>query len=107
AAGLLQTIAGDCDGGSGGGPTGFPITPDFIAFGPSGNLYINDGALIRKVNPATLVVTTVAGNGDFGFNGDDRPATDASLEAPTGIVIGPDESVYIADALNDRVRKVG
>src|SRR5262249_52759959 len=101
-----QTIAGDCAGGTGGGPTGFAISPTFLAFGPSGDLYFTDDRHIRRINPATSTVTTVAGTDEFGFNGDEIPATTAPLAGPREIAVGPDESVYIADSLNARVRKV-
>lgn len=58
-----------------------------------------------KVSPDGII-TTVAGNGFRGYSGDGGPATAAKLDTPGGIVVGPDSSLYIADSLNHRIRKV-
>ena len=49
-----------------------------------GNLYITDfyDSVIRKVAAATGIITTVAGNGTFGYSGDGGPATSAQLADP-------------------------
>ncbi len=52
------------------------------------------------------VITTFAGNGNATFSGDGGPATNASLNHPTGLTIDTAGSVFIADADNWRVRKV-
>src|SRR5262249_5439894 len=46
------------------------------------------------------------GNGTEGFSGDGGPATQAMLGDPTGVALGPDGSIYIAEESNNRVRKV-
>ena len=52
------------------------------------------------------IITTVAGDGFSQFTGDGGPAIKASLWSPTGLAVGPDGSIYIADTGNNRVRKV-
>lgn len=63
--------------------------PSSIALDGSGNLFITDqyNARVRKLNLATGAITTVAGNGTWGFSGDGGPATAASISAPHGIVV--------------------
>jgi RHS repeat-associated protein len=53
------------------------------------------------------VVTTVAGNGMPGGTGDGGPAARASLWNPRDVAFAPDGSMYIADTLNNRIRRVG
>jgi uncharacterized protein (TIGR03437 family) len=73
----------------------------------AGNLYIADygNNRIRKVTP-TGTISTVAGNGTAGFSGDSGAATSAALHGPGGIAIDSSANLYIADALNNRIRKV-
>ncbi|MBN1482472.1 hypothetical protein EH223_10545 [candidate division KSB1 bacterium] len=52
------------------------------------------------------IITTVAGNGISGFNGDGGLANEASLRSPYDTAIGPDGSLFIVDTWNQRVRKV-
>ena len=50
--------------------------------------------------------TPIAGNGKYGFSGDGSPATDATLAMPEVVRLDSAGAVYIADSLNNRVRKV-
>jgi sugar lactone lactonase YvrE len=72
-----------------------------------GNLYIADfyNARIRKVTPAG-VISTVAGNGSSGFNGDGGPATTAQIGNPWGLALDSAGVLYISDFKNCQVRKV-
>jgi uncharacterized protein (TIGR03437 family) len=82
-------------------------TPFNVAFDSVGNLYIADADnnVIRQVD-TTGVITTVAGNGTRGYNGDTIPATQASLNSPTSIAFDAAGSIYIADSGNSRIRRV-
>ncbi len=62
---------------------------------------------IRRIDLLTSTVTTVAGTGVVGFSGDGGPATAAMLNAPNGLDIAPDGTLYIADSSNHRIRRVG
>jgi uncharacterized protein (TIGR03437 family) len=80
--------------------------PVGVAVDSAGNLYVADtyNNRIRKVSNG--IMTTIAGNGLYGFSGDGGPATSASLGNPTGVAVDSAGNVYIADASNDRIRKV-
>jgi uncharacterized protein (TIGR03437 family) len=78
-----------------------------VAADPSGNVFLCSSiqALVMKVTPHGTL-TVVAGNGIQGFSGDDGPATNASLNYPTGLAVDANGNLYIADSNNNRVRKV-
>src|SRR5207244_6520452 len=100
----LTHIAGD-----GGAATSASLNePSGATRDASGNLYIADqnNHRIRKVAAATGIITTVAGNGDLGFAGDDGAATSASLYYPSGVALDASGNLYIADQNNTRIRKV-
>ena len=73
-----------------------------------GRLYIADGLndAIRVVDLSTGIITRLAGTGVAGFSGDGGPATQAMLNVPQRIAIGPRGGVYVADSLNNRIRKI-
>lgn len=71
-------------------------------------LYIADtmNHRVRVIDLHSGVITTIAGNGSPGYHGDGGLATQASLSFPTDVAIGPDHTLYIADAGNHVIRKV-
>ncbi|HEX2911525.1 MAG TPA: RHS repeat-associated core domain-containing protein [Chloroflexia bacterium] len=73
---------------------------------PDGSVYVIDLAnqRVRRIGPDGII-TTIAGTGIAGYNGDNIPATQAKLFGPWGLAVGPDGSVYIAEYSN-RIRKV-
>jgi len=83
--------------------------PTSLAIAPDGSLYIGDRGNNRVLRRGTDgTVRTVVGNGMAGMGGDGGPATQAQLDGPSGIAVGPDGSLYVADATygNGRVRQV-
>lgn len=72
-----------------------------------GNLYINDqrNYCVRKVSP-TGIITTIAGTGAKGYNGDNIPATNAKLDDNWAIAVDNKGNLYISDQSNYRIRKV-
>jgi sugar lactone lactonase YvrE len=74
---------------------------------PSGNYYIADSQnnCIREVSTSGTIMT-VAGTGTAGYNGDGIAATAAELNFPTGVALDSLGNLYIADAYNQRIRKV-
>ena len=109
--GIITTVAGN--GSSGYAGDGGPATsaminsPWAVAVDISGNLYIADdeNRRVRKVD-TNGIITTVAGNGLYGYGGDGGPAVKANLNKPTGVVADLSGNFYIADNQNHRVRKV-
>lgn len=74
-----------------------------------GTLYLTDvdNARVRRVDPVTGIITTLAGTGEDGYSGDGRPANEAQLHAPQGVALDEAGStLYIADTSNNRVRAV-
>ncbi|MDP1697369.1 MAG: hypothetical protein Q8L45_06260 [Xanthomonadaceae bacterium] len=109
--GIINTVAGTgVQGFFGDGGSAIQARlndPVGAAVGADGSLYIadRDNNRIRRVTPGGII-NTVAGTGVQGFSGDGGSAMQARLNAPGGVAIGADGSLYIADKGNYRVRRV-
>ena len=110
--GIISTLVGvgflGSEGDGGPGAEANLFFPTSAALDPLGNLYIVDtnNHRIRRVDRATDIITTVAGDGTAGYSGDDGPAFRASLNQPQGIAFDPEGRLYIADTENHRIRRV-
>jgi len=115
-AGTITTVAGSGSTGNFGGGysgDGGPAAsaqlrfPQGVTADNQGNIFIADSEndRIRMVNPAGII-TTVAGTGIGGYNGDGGPATGAQLFTPLGVLVDAQGNLFIADSDNARVRKV-
>jgi sugar lactone lactonase YvrE len=78
-----------------------------IATDTSGNIYISDGPnqRIRKIDTSGII-TTIAGDGVEGSSGDGALAVNARLRNPAGLTIDNKGELYVADAGNNRIRKI-
>ena len=109
---LIATVAGTGAPGYSGdrGPAtqATLLGPEGVALDSSGALYIADTGnnRIRRVDPATGTITTVAGTGAIGAGGDGGPATAAQLFSPQDVAVDASGNLYIADSGNSSVRKV-
>jgi uncharacterized protein (TIGR03437 family) len=109
--GATQTAAGNGspgDAGDGGTAAMAQLNlPGACALDTAGNLFVADTGShrIRKVTPAGRI-TTVAGTGIAGSDGDEGPATAARLNGPAGIAVEDDGNLFLADTQNHRIRQV-
>jgi len=118
--GIISTVAGigtQAFSGDGGAATAAALdSPGAVAIDGSGNLYIADlgNSRIRKIAAGSGIISTVAGNGTFGFSGDGGAATAAAIEfhftffSGTGSEVAVDASgnLYMVDSYSARIRKV-
>jgi uncharacterized protein (TIGR03437 family) len=94
--------------GDGGSSTQAEINdPVGLATDAAGNIYIADqnNNRIRKV-AKNGVITTFAGTGVSGPNGDGGPAVQAQLGGPTGVCVAPSGAIYVTDLNNNKVREI-
>ena len=110
--GVISTIAGTgqhrCTGDGGPAVAATLNEPAALAVDGRGNLYIADQSnnRVRKVDLNTGIITTVAGTGETGYTGDGMLAIEAGLSGPSGLAIGPDGELYIADTFSGRIRRI-
>jgi uncharacterized protein (TIGR03437 family) len=78
-----------------------------VAVDPAGNIYIADTSnnVVRKIG-TNGNITNFAGNASAGSNGDGGVATAAQLSGPQGVAVDSAGNVFIADTLNNKIRKV-
>ncbi len=110
-AGVITTVAGNGVMGFAGDGGQAALAqlgqPRRMAFDSAGNLYVTQwtGSRVRRINTAG-VISTVAGAG-LGFAGDGSPAVNALMRNPEGVAVDPSAAVFISDAGNHRIRRVG
>lgn len=118
--GVITTVAGtgvNGYSGDGGLATSARIDGDGIAVDNSGNIYIGEqnNSRIRKVDAATGIISTIAGTGTPGYNGDNIAATTAQIDLNgsdnVGIAVDASGNIYFADGndfngTNFRIRKI-
>jgi uncharacterized protein (TIGR03437 family) len=111
AAGVLSTFAGTgipSYSGDGGAPTAAQLSgPSGVAVAATGLVYISDtqNQRVRAV-PAGGSISTLAGTGTAGFNGDIALPRTAQLNLPHGLAADTLGNWYVADTANNRIRKV-
>lgn len=109
---IITTVAGGATGHGGYWGDGGPATLAQLERGSMavidnyGNIYIGDKSRILKVDRLTGIITTAAGTGILGYNGDNIPATTAKLNWASYSTFDDLNNLYIGDGENYRMRKV-
>jgi sugar lactone lactonase YvrE len=109
--GIITTIAGtgaETVSGDGGPATAASLKrPRTLAVSPDGSVLVAEPLAnrIRRIDPQGII-STVAGTGAAGFGGDGGSAVQALLHTPRGVGVDEAGNVYIADSLNNRIRRV-
>jgi uncharacterized protein (TIGR03437 family) len=109
--GIISTVAGNGNygfSGDGGPATSAELQgPGSVAVSASGNVFFGDlyDYRVRRVSP-NGAITTVAGNGNYGSSGDGGPSASAALTYPVGVAVDASGNLFIADSVNNRIRKV-
>ena len=109
----IRTLVGTGEAGySGDGGPASDATlrePFMCAFDSAGNLFFCESRnyVVRRVDAATGVITTVAGTGEAGYSGDGGPATAAMINEPYALDVDTaNGDIYIIDRLSATVRRV-
>ena len=112
ATGIIRTYAGTGVAGySGdGGPARAAKLdgPQRLQVDSLGNLYVADtgNSVVRRIDAGTRLISTIAGNGDAGFNRAAGSAVLVQLNHPRGIALDGDDVLYVADSDNHRIRRI-
>ncbi len=110
--GRITTVAGTGEAGwSGDGGPAIAAKlhePYEVRFDRAGNIYWVERASysVRRLDPKTGIIATIAGSGTAGFSGDGGPATSAQFNDPHSIGFDRAGDLYICDVKNNRIRKV-
>jgi len=110
--GTITTVAGTGYDGYGLGDGGLALQtgldlPTTLAVDAQGGILIAEMGerRVRRIDPDGTI-STIAGDSGTGYDGDNKPATQASLTKPTGVAVTPTGDVLIADQGDQRVRRV-
>jgi sugar lactone lactonase YvrE len=110
--GIINTIAGNGAAaytGDGGLAVSAQVSaPTRVVVDTAGNIFIADAGnnCIRKIDVVTGNISTIAGTGAAGYNGDAVPANTAQLNNPNDVAVDDSGYVFIADTYNNRIRKI-
>jgi len=112
ATGIITTVAGVGSPGFAGDGGSAALAslngPRALDISPGGDLYIADtgNERVRRIEIASAAITTVAGTGVPGLQGDGGPSSQARLHAPVGLAVTPSGEYYIGCLRNGGVRRV-
>ena len=103
---VTDTVAQN--GSCGEGMVGPIRTPSDPVLDSQGNIFFIEGAfdVVLRLDANTHEISAVAGTEEKGFKGDGGPANKALLNNPSGLAIDTDGNLYIAEYVNNRIRRV-
>ncbi len=104
----LVLVAGGGKGTDGGPAREARLQMPFgVDFDHSGSLFFVEftGQRVRKIDAAGTL-TTIAGTGEKGYDGDGGPATKAKFNSMHSLLVMPNGDIYLADTFNNCVRKI-
>ena len=109
--GLIQLVGGNGSAqfsGDGGNAKSAGMNPRGLAVDSDGTLYVSDfgNSRVRRIDPASGIISTVAGNGNFGNAGDGGKANDAYLGLPYGLALDGNRNLLISDYYTSVIRRV-
>jgi uncharacterized protein (TIGR03437 family) len=110
--GVINTIAGTGTDGYNGdnipANTAQLNGPWGLGLDGAGDLLIADqvNSRLRKITLSTGMISTIAGNGNIGYGGDNGAPNVATLGIPTNVAVDGQGHLYFADGGNHRVRKI-
>jgi sugar lactone lactonase YvrE len=83
-------------------------SPYGVALDSVNALYVTDmsNCVVRRVDPATGIISKYAGTYTPGFSGDGSAATAATFSFPTGLALDISNNMYICDTGNSRIRRI-
>lgn len=104
---IIDRFAGGSNGDSG-PATGASMQPAGMAIDAAGNVYFADtmSHTVRRIDAATGIVNSVAGNGNAGDTGDGGLAVNASLRSPSDVAVDASGNLYITDRGNHKIKRV-
>jgi sugar lactone lactonase YvrE len=110
AAGIIKTIAGDGNcgfSGDGGPATAAEVcSPYGVAVNSAGSVFLADLGNLRFRKISNGKINTIAGSGNFGYNGDGLPALDTNWDDAIAVAVNSHNIVYLVDDLQTRVRRL-
>lgn len=110
--GVIETVAGTgqrgFSGGGGRADAASLADPWGVAIGATGTVYVTDQGnnRVRRIDPVAGSIETVAGTGYWGYSGDGGPASEATIQFPSGIALDRLGNIYIADTWGHRLRRI-
>jgi hypothetical protein len=109
---IITTVAGGTGNTAFNGDNILALNANILPWGVRcdtvGNIYFSDydNRRIRKITISTNIITTIAGTGSTGYNGDNIKATDAQITGDIFIAIDINGHVFFGDCSNNRIRKI-
>jgi hypothetical protein len=107
--GIVTTVAGSgsySTAGDSGPATSVDLAYPWGISGYENLIYFADQYFVWELDLSSRMLSTIAGNGESSFDGDNGPATAAALSNPTGVTVSSTGTIFIADYSNHRIRKI-